>query len=37
MTTAANFREAGSTVYNHHAKPAGVWIQLFFIEYDGRR
>lgn len=37
MTTAANLCEAGSAVYHHDAKPAGVRIQLLFIENDGRR
>ena len=37
MTTAANFREASSAVYDHDAKPAGIRIQLLFIENDGRR
>jgi len=37
MTTAANFCEAGSSVYDHDAKPAGILIQLLFIENNGRR
>lgn len=36
MTTAANFGEAGSAVYDHDSQPARIRIQLLFIENDGR-